>query len=830
MRILVVSNIYPPHFIGGYELGCHNMVCSLGKRGHTLCVLTSTYGVDKEVIDGHVHRLLHINQDRLPSLLTVLRKELHNQRQFRQLCETFSPDVVFFWNLANISLSLTCIANDLGIPISYYIFDNWLAMCEMDQWHQHCMSLAPLQRFVLRIAFRRLRHIDAGEPKNKHRAIFASDYLKKVACLAGKDVVHAEVLPWGVDPNTFSRSAPNASLSSILYVGQIVPLKGVHTVVEAIGILRREHNIARLSLVLVGDFEFNPGYVNSLYGLIAQYGIEDNVHFAGKVGPDEIRSYFKQAGVLVFPSVWDEPFGITQLEAMASGLIVVGTATGGAAEILEHNVNGLVFDRDDSHDCARQLHTLMQDDALCARLRAGGAASIQRDFNYHDVVRKMDYALTECSEGRGRSRAAPHECNSATPMYTTRELSAELAVFAQKMIALLQLIALVGRNRIMRLFQRDRRSADALHVKEVTLFVALGDSSDLVLAMAFIRHYRRCYPEKRIGVVIRTDLVYLIQHGEPIEYVIPFDLTGPRFWQALTRGHSKWRRDAATIRKTIPASIDRVVSLSWRNDAVAAASSIILQEMGDLSNIIGFRNPGRGFMSRILNFFIDTGPVRQHAGNGMAALNELFALLGANGDPSALTCGTEPLPHGGEFLLSMTLSRSCPIVAIAPGGEDDLYRWPIDQYLALVEWLQTDMGVSVLVVGMERDRGYCEDLYERISGAQKRLIVEDMLLTHIQEILSAVCLLCSNDNVFFYAGVMGNRPVVGIFGPGYNDRMDLVPGKQSISRFMLPCNSCGGHCLYSHAVCLHGLDVERVKREVIRTMRAHGVFGVKYPE
>ena len=54
MRILVVSNLYPPHIIGGYELGCRDIVEALKRRGHELLVLTSDYGIGKRGVEPGV--------------------------------------------------------------------------------------------------------------------------------------------------------------------------------------------------------------------------------------------------------------------------------------------------------------------------------------------------------------------------------------------------------------------------------------------------------------------------------------------------------------------------------------------------------------------------------------------------------------------------------------------------------------------------------------------------------------------------------------------------------------------------------------------------------
>ena len=63
MKILFLSNMYPPHVIGGYEALCEEAVEGLAKRGHHVSVLTSTYGYDKEFSEGNIHRLLSLEGD-----------------------------------------------------------------------------------------------------------------------------------------------------------------------------------------------------------------------------------------------------------------------------------------------------------------------------------------------------------------------------------------------------------------------------------------------------------------------------------------------------------------------------------------------------------------------------------------------------------------------------------------------------------------------------------------------------------------------------------------------------------------------------------------------
>jgi hypothetical protein len=127
MRILAITNLYPPHHIGGYELACQEAVEAFKTRGHHIKVLTSTYGADSPRSEGEVYRWLTCNFDKTIDWQTGVLKETANQAALRQICTSFEPEVVFIWNMSYISISLAALADTMGYPTCYYVFDNWLA-------------------------------------------------------------------------------------------------------------------------------------------------------------------------------------------------------------------------------------------------------------------------------------------------------------------------------------------------------------------------------------------------------------------------------------------------------------------------------------------------------------------------------------------------------------------------------------------------------------------------------------------------------------------------------------------------------------------------------
>jgi D-inositol-3-phosphate glycosyltransferase len=126
---------------------------------------------------------------------------------------------------------------------------------------------------------------------------------------------------------------------------------------------------ASATLAVIGSGD--DRHLEELRTLAASLGLGERVRF--EVLPRaEVAGVMHGADALVFPSVWDEPFGLVPVEAMSSGLPVLGTPVGGSAEFLADGVNCLQFPPGDVEALVGALHTLAGDPQLRARLVAGG--------------------------------------------------------------------------------------------------------------------------------------------------------------------------------------------------------------------------------------------------------------------------------------------------------------------------------------------------------------------------------------------------------------------------------------------------------------------------
>jgi glycogen(starch) synthase len=221
---------------------------------------------------------------------------------------------------------------------------------------------------------------DVGVFPTLRHALFASEYLRRVHGGTGLEIVGAKVVPWGIDTSRFKdstgRSGPPRRL---LYAGQLVEHKGVHTAVEALQLLRKTHGCSELSLTLVGGAPY-PEYEQRLRSTVDAWGLREHVSFLGALPREELPKIYGSHDILLFPSIWQEPFGIVLLEAMAAAMAVVATGTGGSAEIVRHELNALTFPAGDAVSCANRVLRLLREPGLCSKLGEAARRTVTERF------------------------------------------------------------------------------------------------------------------------------------------------------------------------------------------------------------------------------------------------------------------------------------------------------------------------------------------------------------------------------------------------------------------------------------------------------------------
>jgi glycosyltransferase involved in cell wall biosynthesis len=177
----------------------------------------------------------------------------------------------------------------------------------------------------------------------------------------------------------------------LLYVGQVERHKGVDVAIEALALARDDGHA--LTLTLAGGTRDNE-YEGRLRDLVSSRGLERHVDFRGAVPHAQIAALYREHDALLFPSRSpDEGLPLTLLEAMASGLPVVGTAAGGAADVLRDGENALTFAMGDARACAELVGALAGDPELVERLRKEARRRVEAEFELERTVDGIERGL-----------------------------------------------------------------------------------------------------------------------------------------------------------------------------------------------------------------------------------------------------------------------------------------------------------------------------------------------------------------------------------------------------------------------------------------------------
>lgn len=377
-RILTVTNWYPPHHHGGYELSCYDVMTRMTARGHDVHVLCgdTLLGGDRAVVDpmheSQVQRTLRLYHDGSevlrPPWLDRLRIERHNQRELRRALRDVQPEVISIWHLAGVSHGLLSTVAASELPVVFAICDDWLTYgLRLDAWGD-AFNRSPrrrvLGRFVEPIAGVPCVVPDIGD---LGPFLFVTEATEQKALATARWYPRRRAVVWsGIDRGVFSGPAaePPAWSWRLITTGRFDPRKGFETAIRALPLLPEEATLACWGRG--GEDERAR-----LGGIATELGVAERVRF-GSLEREELPDQYRASDVMVFPSTWPEPFGLVPLEAMACGVPVVATGVGGSAEFLVDGTNCLRFPPGDHVALAAGILRLASDPALRAQLVAGG--------------------------------------------------------------------------------------------------------------------------------------------------------------------------------------------------------------------------------------------------------------------------------------------------------------------------------------------------------------------------------------------------------------------------------------------------------------------------
>ncbi len=364
MRILHLGKYYPPCH-GGMETVLENIACGLVEAGDEVSVLVSgTDGLTRRgpLIPGRSQGAGLLVRCGRPGTWNSQPLTWDLYAELRRLLRTERPDLVHLHlpNPLAAAAWLAVSATTAPAPV--------LAV-----WHHADMRRQRLTAPLVRPLVRRCLHRAAGVCASSAELAATS------AELAGlRDVVR--VIPFGIaapDPGEL----PPTRKGPFLFVGRLVPYKGVGVLLEAVA------RVPDAELQIVGD---GPRRF-FLQQRARALGISGRVHFTGSVDHAALARLLREARALVLPSLdAGETFGLVQLEAMAAGCAVIASdLPTGVAGVGVPEQTALLTAPGDVAALAMALGRLQEDPDLAAKLGSAGRARYLARYRPERMIREL---------------------------------------------------------------------------------------------------------------------------------------------------------------------------------------------------------------------------------------------------------------------------------------------------------------------------------------------------------------------------------------------------------------------------------------------------------
>ncbi|MGI9054192.1 MAG: glycosyltransferase family 4 protein [Pyrinomonadaceae bacterium] len=193
-----------------------------------------------------------------------------------------------------------------------------------------------------------------------------------------------KIVPFGVNLEDFQMKKSEASeLPTIGFVGRMLPPKGLLLLADALAEIKDE----KWRLLVVGDGEEREKFQRRLAG----YGLLERAEIVGAVPYHEIPKYFQQMDVFVMPTFTTEKireqFGRVLVEAMATGVPVIGSTCGAIPEVVGDA--GLIFPEKDSEALGNALRKMLRDADLRRKFSEAGRLRVEQNFTWKIVAEKI---------------------------------------------------------------------------------------------------------------------------------------------------------------------------------------------------------------------------------------------------------------------------------------------------------------------------------------------------------------------------------------------------------------------------------------------------------
>ncbi len=423
MKIVQVIHGFPPYAMAGSEIYTYHLSQELLKSHevYIFCRVSDCsreeYATDQYIYDGLTVFTLN-NTFRYCDIFEKTYKNDIISGIFGNFLDRIRPDIVHFGHLTCLSTTFIREAKKRTISVVFTLHDYWL-LCQRGQFLKRDLLICPEQndrecakclvepyaafwgkkgRLIslwkkntrdffgvslwLKTIFQKLKA--TGEKENialirdrmKHiyeeielvdTFISPSKYMMNQFCnhaIPTKKIVY---LDYGFDISGFEyRERTKSDRIRFGYLGTLIPSKGIHLLIEAFNTIRIQDK--DIELKIYGKevpYEGFPHYGDSLRSMVKT----ENIKFMGEYHFKKIAQILSEIDIVVVPSLWNENSPLVIHEAFLAKVPVIASRCGGITELVQHGMNGFLFERGNIDDLRMAMETVIQSPQILEKFR-----------------------------------------------------------------------------------------------------------------------------------------------------------------------------------------------------------------------------------------------------------------------------------------------------------------------------------------------------------------------------------------------------------------------------------------------------------------------------
>lgn len=390
MNILMVTDSLFPDEPGGASRFVDELSHQLHRRGYNICILTRR--INNLLPENEIKENIRIERfDFNPEQgikggikgmvnLHFLSKKILNENKFN----------LILFNQPLSTWGFNLLGKNKEIPSIYIFYSPWHREYEINTGKKGLGSI--LRRFMEK------RAILASQ-----MAVTLSEYMKEIVVKIHQiPQGFVRIIPGGVDVEKFKPAVEKELVREkleiptnrfiLLTVRRLVPRMGLDKLILVMNELRKEYSNI---ILFIGGEGFFDEY---LKGLVKQLKLEEYVRFLGFVDEEKLKLLYQASDLFILPTTELEGFGLVTLEALSSGLPVLGTPVGGTVEILKKFNGDFLFSSAEVSSILERIRRYLKNRDRVKDLSKRCREFILENYSWEKIVKDWEAILQKAAE------------------------------------------------------------------------------------------------------------------------------------------------------------------------------------------------------------------------------------------------------------------------------------------------------------------------------------------------------------------------------------------------------------------------------------------------